>query len=140
MSKPATQDRRADLVRRWRDVLACYSNVSCALDRRLQDEFGIGMSEFEALDRLVDATAEKLKMHQLAAGMYLSQSALSRTVARLERHGLVERSLCASDRRAIFVRLTPAGRELHGRARQAHSEVLAAHMPMPEPGPGPAAR
>jgi DNA-binding MarR family transcriptional regulator len=119
------------LVRRWRELLACYSTVSCALDRALQDAHGIGMSEFEVLDRLVDASCEKHRMHELAGDMYLSQSALSRTVARLEKHGLVERSMCADDRRAIFVRLTDTGRESHARARRTQRAVLAEHL-LPE--------
>jgi DNA-binding MarR family transcriptional regulator len=116
------------VVGRWRDLLACYSTVSCALDRVLQDAHGIGMSEFEALDRLVDATCEQRRMHDLAGDMYLSQSALSRTVARLERAGLVARSMCADDRRAIFVTLTDAGRERHASARRTQRAVLAEHL------------
>ncbi|MFB9839622.1 MarR family winged helix-turn-helix transcriptional regulator [Actinoallomurus acaciae] len=122
------------VVGRWRDLLACYSRVSCALDRALQDAHGIGMSEFEALDRLVDATCEQRRMHDLAGDMYLSQSALSRTVARLERAGLVERTMCADDRRAIFVTLTEAGRERHAQARRTQRAVLSEHL-VPEPVP-----
>jgi DNA-binding MarR family transcriptional regulator len=117
-----------EIVRRWRDLLACYSTVSCALDRALQDAHGIGMSEFEALDRLVDAPCEQRRMHELAEHMYLSQSALSRTVARLERHGLVVRSMCTDDRRAISVTITNAGRERHAQARQTQRAVLAEHL------------
>jgi DNA-binding MarR family transcriptional regulator len=116
------------IVGRWRDLLACYSTVSCALDRALQDAHGIGMSEFEALDRLVDATCEQRRMHDLAGDMYLSQSALSRTVARLERAGFVTRGMCADDRRAIFVALTEAGRERHEQARRTQRAVLAEHL------------
>ena len=116
------------IVGRWRDLLACYSTISCALDRELQDAHGIGMSEFEALDRLVDATCEQRRMHDLAGDMYLSQSALSRTVARLERAGLVSRSMCDDDRRAIFVTLTDAGRERHEQARCTQRAVLAEHL------------
>lgn len=113
------------LVVKWRGLLASYSEVSCALDRALQDAHGIGMSEFEALDRLVDAECEKCRMHDLASDMYLSQSALSRTVARLEREGFVERLMCPDDRRAIFVKLTDAGRARHTEARDTHRGILA---------------
>lgn len=116
------------IVARWRDVLACYSAVSCALDRTLQDAHGIGMSEFEALDRLVEATCVQRRMHDLAGDMYLSQSALSRTVARLERAGLVTRTMCADDRRAVFVTLTDAGHALHTDARRTQRAVLAEHL------------
>jgi DNA-binding MarR family transcriptional regulator len=117
----------AGLVQRWRDVLACYGAVSCALDKALQDGHDIGMSEFEALDRLVD-TGRPLKMLDLAAEMYLSQSALSRTVARLEKGGLVARKLCEDDRRCVFVELTEAGRRRHAEASQTQRAVLAEHL------------
>ena len=122
----------ADLVGRWRDLLACYSTVSCALDRALQEAHGIGMSEFEALDRIVESGREHFRMHELADCMYLSQSALSRTVARLERAGFVNRTMCVDDRRAIYVAVTDAGRQKHAEAHTTHLSVLAQKL-APEP-------
>ena len=83
------------------------------------------MSEFETLDRLIGAECEKRRMQDLAADMYLSQSALSRTVARLEKGGLVERTLCEDDRRGVFVKVTDAGLALHAEARRTQLAVLA---------------
>jgi DNA-binding MarR family transcriptional regulator len=128
MVRDMTETGERELVRRWRELLACYSAVSCVLDRALQDAHGVGMSEFEVLDRLIDASCEERRMHELAGDMYLSQSALSRTVARLEKHGLVERRMCHDDRRAIFVTLTTAGRERHAAARTTQRAVLAEHF------------
>ncbi|MFI6870905.1 MarR family transcriptional regulator [Nocardia sp. NPDC050406] len=127
MSKPtASVDRSAptELVAQWRDLLARHAVTSCALEKELQGRHSIGLSEFETLDRLVDAGAESYKMSDLAGDIHLSQSALSRAVARLERDGLVNRSLCTEDRRAIFVCLTEKGRELHRAAAPTHREVL----------------
>lgn len=117
--------RETELVTKWRNLLACHSDISCALDRELQDAHDIGMSEFEVLDRLSEAVDGELAMHRLAESMYLSQSALSRTVARLERDGLVARTMCHNDRRAVFVSLTEDGRTRHAAARNTHREVLA---------------
>ena len=58
--------------------------------------------------------------------MHLSQSALSRLIDRLEKHGLVERCLCGEDRRGIYVTLTPAGQQRHAEAAPTHRDVLAA--------------
>jgi DNA-binding MarR family transcriptional regulator len=60
--------------------------------------------------------------------MYLSQSALSRTVARLEGSGLVERALCEADRRGIFVTVTDAGLQRHDQARATHLAILTEHL------------
>ena len=45
------------------------------------------MSEFEVLERLACDCGERPRMQELAAAVHLSQSALSRTVGRLEKDG-----------------------------------------------------
>jgi DNA-binding MarR family transcriptional regulator len=123
-----------ELVDEWRALLARHATVSCALEKALEGEHQIGLSEFETLDRLVDAHCSKYRMSELATDTHLSQSALSRAVARLERDGLVERSMCPDDRRAMFVRLTDKGRRVHRKAQPTHRSVLSetwsAHAPV----------
>jgi DNA-binding MarR family transcriptional regulator len=111
-------------VGEWRELLDRHAKVSCALENALQDEHSIGLSEFEILDRLVDANCGNYRMTDLARDIYLSQSALSRAVARLEQDGLVKRSMCSDDRRAIFVCLTGDGATRHRAALPTHREVL----------------
>jgi DNA-binding MarR family transcriptional regulator len=116
------------LVDRWRSLLTSYNEIAGHLERALQDEHGLTLSEFEILDRLVTLDCEKRRMQDLAATMYLSQSALSRAVARLERNGLVERAMCQDDRRGVFVGVTEAGLARHTEARGTHLAVLATHL------------
>ena len=71
-------------------------------------------------------------MTDLTSDIYLSQSALSRAVARLESDGLVHRNMCDNDRRAIFVCLTDAGRKVHKAARPTHREVLGENWDAPQ--------
>ncbi|KAF0849701.1 MarR family winged helix-turn-helix transcriptional regulator [Nocardia caishijiensis] len=128
MSNPANTARRneapTELIGQWRALLDRHAAVSCALEKALQNEHQIGLSEFEIIDRLVDADCEKYRMTELATDIYLSQSALSRAVARLERDGLVERVTCPGDRRACFVTLTEKGRAVYDRALPTHRSVL----------------
>jgi len=127
-SPAATRKRRSvptAPVGEWRELLDRHAKVSCALEKALHDEHAIGLSEFEILDRLVDANRGNYRMTDLAHEMHLSQSALSRAVARLEQDGLVQRSMCADDRRAIYVCLTADGALRHRDAVPTHREVLA---------------
>ena len=124
MPTGASSPTRGALVGEWRSLLERHAKVSCALEKTLQNEHGIGLSEFEILDRLVDANKGSYRMSDLTADIYLSQSALSRAVARLESDGLVHRSMCTDDRRAIFVCLTDAGRKAHREAKPTHRDVL----------------
>ncbi|MFE6055958.1 MarR family winged helix-turn-helix transcriptional regulator [Kitasatospora sp. NPDC056446] len=117
----------AGLVAQWRELLARHAATACLLDRELGDRFGLGMSEFEVLERLVEGCSgadHALRVSELAPTVHLSQSALSRLIARLEKAGLVVRAMCESDRRGIMLTLTDAGRERYEQARPLHREVL----------------
>lgn len=112
------------MVHEWRELARQVAGVTCRLDKALHTRHGLGMSEFEILDRLAEADA-KLRMQEIGEAVHLSQSALSRAVARLEKDGLVERAMCADDRRGVFVALTVAGTERWREACPTHREVLA---------------
>jgi DNA-binding MarR family transcriptional regulator len=116
------------LVDRWRALSTGYHELAGRLDRALEDAHGMSLNEFETLDRLVAHDVDPCRMQELTGAGYLSQSALSRTVARLERDGLVERNMCAEDRRGVFVRLTADGRTRHAEARETHLAILAEHL------------
>lgn len=121
-------EAESPLVDRWRALLSSYNTVAAPLERALQEAHGLTMSDFETLDRLTTRDCDKRRMQDLAAAMYLSQSALSRTVARLEKGGLVVRTHCEDDRRGVFVELTDAGLRRHAEARQTQLTVLAEHL------------
>ncbi len=65
-----------------------------------------------------------VRVHTIAEHVHLSQSALSRVIDRLEKHGLVRRGTCENDRRAIYAELTDEGRDRYEAARPTHREVL----------------
>jgi DNA-binding MarR family transcriptional regulator len=113
------------LVDSWRDLADRHARVTCALERELQDEHGLGVSEFEVLERLAVGDKEQRRMQDLAESVYLSQSALSRLIGRLEAEGLVTRAICSEDRRGIFACLTPEGRDRYEAARPTQRKVLA---------------
>ena len=129
----ARRSGQPELVDTWRDLLDRHARVTCALERRLQDEHGLGVSEFEVLDRLASVEGEGTRMQELADAVHLSQSALSRVVGRLEDDGLVVRAMCKHDRRGIFACLTDAGRDRAESARPTHREVLAETLGDPVP-------
>ena len=120
----ATRDKDGVLIDAWRSLLDQHARTVCALERELEDQHGIGMSEFEVLDRLASNPEGCGRIQEIANAVHLSQSALSRAVARLEADGLVERSICENDRRGIYACLTDAGRERHKQARPTHRAVL----------------
>jgi DNA-binding MarR family transcriptional regulator len=101
-----------------------HTRATCALERSLQDEHSLGVSEFEVLERLASAEKHCQRMQDLADAVHLSQSALSRAVARLEDAGFVSREICSTDRRGIFALITDAGEAAYNEARPTHRRVL----------------
>ncbi len=115
------------LEERWRDILSVHARTLCEIDRALHPH-GLIASDFEVLDLLVcEAPGEgaQCRVQNLAGRVHLSQSALSRLIARLERDGLVERSMCVEDRRGVRVALTRKGRELHAEVLPLQRAALA---------------
>jgi DNA-binding MarR family transcriptional regulator len=121
----AVRARDEGLVETWRDLMERHARVSGALECVLQDEHGLGVSEFEVLERLAASEKDERRMQELAESVHLSQSALSRLIGRLEAEGLVSRAICSEDRRGIFACLTDAGRARYQEALPTQRRVLA---------------
>lgn len=129
----AKKSERA-LAEEWRDVLALHARTICELDRALH-QHGLGASDFEVLDVLAEESSDggdcAYRVQELAARVHLSQSALSRLVARLEKDGLVTRAMCSEDRRGVRVVLTDAGRDRHTDVLPLQRAVLSRMLPDP---------
>ncbi|WP_335980023.1 MULTISPECIES: MarR family winged helix-turn-helix transcriptional regulator [Streptomycetaceae] len=113
------------LVQEWRDILAVHARTACEIDRELH-QYGLGASDFEVLDVLAGDAEDgcSFRVQELSDRVHLSQSALSRLVARLEKEGLVDRGTCSEDRRGVKVAITAAGRRRYEQARPHHRAVL----------------
>jgi DNA-binding MarR family transcriptional regulator len=113
----------------WRALITTKVAAWNSLERALGERFGLGVSDFEVLERLTEKPDHACRLQDLADAVHLSQSALSRLTDRLERHGLVERCACDMDRRGINVVLTEAGVRKHLEALPTHREILARTLP-----------
>ena len=104
----------------WRGLLRVHSRLTKALDADLEREHGIPLSEYEVLLFLADSPEGRLRMSELADGVLLSRSGLTRLVDRMERDGLLRRERCEDDARGYNAIITDSGRELFRRARRTH--------------------
>jgi DNA-binding MarR family transcriptional regulator len=115
------------LAEQWREILALHARTQCELDRALY-QHGLCGSDFEVLDVLSEGSPVDgvcaYRVQEISERVHLSQSALSRLIARLEKDGLVERAMCAEDRRGVRVALTEKGRALHGEVLPVQRAVL----------------
>jgi DNA-binding MarR family transcriptional regulator len=104
----------------WRGLLRVHAGLTRALDAELMREHRLPLSSYEVLLFLADSPEGRLRMSELADGVLLSRSGLTRLVDRMERNGLLRRRRCEEDQRGWFAEITDDGRELFARARKTH--------------------
>jgi DNA-binding MarR family transcriptional regulator len=115
----------ADPIASWRELNAAHAAVQAALEHELRREHDLSTIEYEVLDRLGECAQCKSRMQELAEAVHVTQSTVSRVVARLEDEGLTTRMMCADDRRGIFASLTDSGRARLETATPTYRRVIA---------------
>jgi len=112
------------LAAEWHELMGRYHRITCNLDRELGAKHQLTISEFEVLQQLAEAECESVRLNELGDRVHLTQSALSRLIARLENDGLLERGMCVDDRRSVWAKLTPAGAERYTQAKPTQRAIL----------------
>ncbi|WP_131742478.1 MarR family winged helix-turn-helix transcriptional regulator [Actinomadura roseirufa] len=111
-------------LRAWMAFLAAGHLLDHEVERQLKRDGGLSHPEFEVLLKLGVADGNRLRMSDLARLVMVSKSRLTYQVTQLERAGLVRRTACDSDRRAVWAELTPEGAATIERVRPGHRRVV----------------
>src|SRR3989442_9361461 len=115
-------------IRAWGGSVRFATAVLRALDEALVAARRISVKEFEVLITLFNAPEGRLRMTELAERALLTPSGLTHLVTRLERDGLVRRSVDEADHRSFFATLTRGGHRRLRESRPTHNEVIRAHL------------
>jgi DNA-binding MarR family transcriptional regulator len=105
-------------------VIGRISRLADLLDQRLRPVFaevGLGNGDFDVLATLRRAGEPfRLTPTELSASAMVTSGAVTKRVDRLEREGLVERTVNAVDARGRVIALTPKGRAVVERVHPRH--------------------
>ena len=100
-------------------LLRAHASVTRLLNAQLQQEHGLTINAYEALLQLSRAE-EPMRRVDLANGLLLTASGVTRLLEGLERGGLIAREECPSDARASYSVLTDAGKAKLRQASKSH--------------------
>lgn len=93
-----------------------YNRFHAHLEAGMREYFakhGLDFSEFDVLATLRRSGAPyQLNARALLESAMVTSGAITNRVDKLSNKGLVERRPCETDRRAVLIRLTPAGKQL----------------------------
>jgi DNA-binding MarR family transcriptional regulator len=108
----------------WRGWMDLNARLNAALQRDMQDDAGLSMSDFAVLVHLTDEPDGRVRVTDLARTLTWERSRVSHHVTRMERRGLVERVECPEDGRGAFVAVTAAGRAAIEHAAPGHVRAV----------------
>jgi DNA-binding MarR family transcriptional regulator len=124
MTKWLTKDQQAN----WRAWIMASTLLDATLSRELQESHGLTITDYEILVRLSETKERQVRMSELADKTLLSRSRLSHQIDRMERAGLVERTVCEDDRRGQLCVLTDKGWKALVAAAPDHVSAVRAHF------------
>jgi DNA-binding MarR family transcriptional regulator len=110
-------------VKLWLRLLSCCTQVEREIRARLRQRFDTTLPRFDYLAQL-ERHPQGLRMNTLSRYLMVTGGNVTGLTDQLVAEGLVARSEDAQDRRALIVKLTPAGRRQFLRMAQEHEDWL----------------
>jgi DNA-binding MarR family transcriptional regulator len=96
---------------------------------------GLSLEQFDVLVHLAWAPSWTLPLHELTASMVvadaLSRSGITRLLDRMERDGVITRTVSAADRRRFDVSLTPSGWRRFNQVWPGHADGIGRYFVQP---------
>lgn len=105
---PQKQPSRRPAIAAWAALLQVHAALVPQLDAELRRATGLPLTWY---DVLLELEAGPLRMSDLGERVVLSRTRVSRLVAELESHGLLQRESNPDDGRSALVALTELGRK-----------------------------
>lgn len=109
----------------WARVASLTAAVDSKLSKWLSDSYGIGLSEYRAMNHLRLTPDKELRVNELAHRTGLNQSSMTRLLSRLEAKSLTYRDTCPEDGRGVYAVISSDGESVLASIRQAYEVKLA---------------
>lgn len=116
---------KVDAPHLWLVLSRCHRALSHVAERSIE-EAGLCLSDFAALEALLHKGP--LTITAIQGKVMLASGSMTAAVDRLEKKGLIKRSLAPSDRRAKILQLTPQGKRVVETAFSRHVAELGSAM------------
>ena len=111
----------------WLRLLTCTNLVEGTIRQRLRASFDCTLPRFDLLAQL-ERHPEGLRMSELSQRLMVTSGNVTGLADQLEAEGLIRREPVADDRRAIRIRLTPAGRKRFAEMASEHEAWVVSTM------------
>lgn len=111
-------------LRAWLDLLTASNAIKKDIDASLRNEFGMTISKFDLLSALDRADPQGLRASDLSKRLLVTEGATTQVAAPLIRDGLISRTPCPNDGRAVNLKLTRKGKTLFKKMARVHKQWI----------------
>src|SRR5262245_52324122 len=119
---------RPEALIAWTELCEVVDQVRILLNRDLLESAGLTLAENLALCQVAMSPQRRWRMVDIASHLSVAQSAVTKTVDRLEQRGLLRRERDAGDRRTVYAVLTADGEEVFDRAKLTYLDSVERHF------------
>jgi MarR family transcriptional regulator, 2-MHQ and catechol-resistance regulon repressor len=112
-------------------LVESHARLTRVLGDELEEACGLPLTWYDVMIRLGRSPEGHLTMSQLAGEVSLTSGGITRLVDRMVEAGYLERSGCPTDRRSVYVGLTPSGSRKLEEATAEHLRGLDRHLLAP---------
>ena len=109
----------------WQSFLAAHLQIVGQLADEMLTEHQLPLEWFDVLVHLADLPGMRARQKELRDRMLLSESGVSRLLARMEKAGVITRTTAGDDRRGLEIAVTEAGRTALLAAIDSHLQLVA---------------
>ena len=109
----------------WQSFLAAHRRIVEQLADEMLTEHQLPLEWFDVLVHLADLPGMRARQKELRDRVLLSESGVSRLLARMEQAGVITRSTAGDDRRGLEITVTAAGQAALLGAIDSHLQLVA---------------
>jgi DNA-binding MarR family transcriptional regulator len=118
----------------WEGISRAHCAIVAEIEKDMLPQTGIALGWYQILAHLSQAPDGKLRFQELARVVGITDSGASRRLNQMLRAGLIERYVCASDRRGVYALMTDRGKAMYVKAHAVFVKSLERNLKQLEPG------
>lgn len=128
MMRLVAKESRPEGLQAWMGLCEVVDRVRVALNRELERDVGLTLAENLVLCQVAMAPQRRLRMVDIAGLLCVAKSAVTKTVDRLEQHGLLVRQRDPGDRRIVYASVTEKGAKVFAYSQPAFAGAVGRHF------------
>src|ERR1700687_6339396 len=118
----------------WEGITRAHCSIVADIEKDMLPQTGIALGWYEVLAHLSQAADGRLRFQDLARVVGITERGASRRLNQMLKAGLIQRFICAAERRGVYALMTAKGKATYVKAHAVFVKSIERNMKQLEPG------